>query len=217
MEGQTLQPTAPWSPPAEFATRLPLTIAVVADTHVPDRFEHLHPHLLSALRDHHPDLILHAGDICTPEVLKTLATVAPVVAVRGNRDWAFQNILPWQCDFTLGGVPIALLHGHGSWRTYFLDKWQHLLNGYQLERYRQRLLALAPTAQVIVFGHTHRPVAEWYQERLFLNPGSASTGVKPDYLPSFGVLHIQSPKQIRAIIHHLPPFPHRGMNKIPKR
>lgn len=215
MEGQTLQPTAPWSPSTELATRLPLAIAVVADTHVPDRFEHLHPHLLPALSDYQPDLILHAGDICIPEVLKTLATVAPVVAVRGNRDWAFQNTLPWQREFTLGGVTVALMHGHGSWRTYVLDKWQYLFNGYQLERYRQRLLTLAPTAKVIVFGHTHRPVAEWYEGRLFFNPGSAGTGVKPDYLPSFGVIHIQTPEQIQATIHHLPPFPRRGANNNP--
>ncbi len=147
--------------------------------------------------------------------LKTLATVAPVVAVRGNRDWAFQNTLPWQREFILGGVTVALMHGHGSWRTYVLDKWQYLLNGYQLERYRQRLLNQAPTAQVIIFGHTHRPIAEWYQGRLFLNPGSAGTGVRPDYLPSFGVLHIRSPEQIHATIHHLPPFPRRGVTGKP--
>ncbi|WP_299026492.1 metallophosphoesterase family protein [uncultured Thermanaerothrix sp.] len=210
MEGQILQPIGPWTPPLEFSTRLPLTIAIVADTHVPDRFKHLHPQLLSTLRRHNPDLILHAGDICAPKVLRTLATLAPVVAVRGNRDWAFQNILPWKRDFTLGGVMITLTHGHGSWRTYLLDKWQYLFNGYQPERYRRRLLALAPTARVIIFGHTHRPIVEWYQERLFLNPGSASAGVKPNDLPSFGVLRIQSPEQVSASIYPLPPFPRWG-------
>lgn len=215
MQGQIHHPPMPWSPPPELAARLPLTVAVVADTHVPDRFEQLHPHLLPALHSYHPDLILHAGDICIPEVLKTLTTVASVVAVRGNRDWAFQNTLPWQREFTLGGVTVALMHGHGSWRTYVLDKWQHLLNGYQLERYRQRLLNQSPNAQVIIFGHTHRPVAEWYQGRLFLNPGSAGTGVRPDYLPSFGILHIRSPEQIHATIHHLPPFPRRGVTGKP--
>lgn len=203
-------PSFAWSPPEEFTHRVPLSVVVLADTHVPDRFERLHPMLLSTLESHTPDLILHAGDICVPDVLNRLATLAPVVAVRGNRDWAFRDSLPWKRDFILGGVRIALLHGHGSWPAYFLDKWQYLLNGYQLERYRQRVLDLAPEAQVVIFGHTHRPAVEWHQGRLFLNPGSASSGVQPDQSPSFGVLQIAGPAQVRATIHHLPTVPRKG-------
>ena len=68
-------------------------LGVVADTHIPDRVRSLHPDLLPGLKAANAEVILHAGDICSPVVLAELSQVAPVVAVRGNRDWA----LPVHC------------------------------------------------------------------------------------------------------------------------
>ncbi|MFZ3078594.1 MAG: metallophosphoesterase family protein, partial [Bellilinea sp.] len=70
-------------------------LGVVADTHIPDRVRSLHPDLLPGLSAAKVEAILHAGDICSPAVLAVLSQVAPVVAVRGNRDWAFAGTLPW--------------------------------------------------------------------------------------------------------------------------
>ena len=59
-------------------------VGVIADTH-----GLLRPEALEALQSSR--LILHAGDIGTPDVLEALARIAPVVAVRGNVDkgpWA---------------------------------------------------------------------------------------------------------------------------------
>jgi len=55
------------------------TIGVISDTH-----GLLRPEALDALRGF--DLILHAGDIGSPDILPALATIAPVIAVRGNID-----------------------------------------------------------------------------------------------------------------------------------
>jgi len=187
-----------------FEGRWPVLLAVLADTHVPDRFETLHPDLIPALSEQQPDLILHAGDICAPSVLKALEQVAPVIAVRGNRDWAFAGILPWIRVLEIAGTAIALMHGHGTWATYFLDKWHYLLKGYRFERYQGRAMRFVPDARVFIFGHTHRPVIEWRDGRLFFNPGSASLGVQPDGAPSFGLLQIQDDGEIAAELVPLP-------------
>src|SRR5262249_12300380 len=97
-------------------------------------------------------LILHAGDIGTPEVLDGLRTLAPVVAVRGNNDkgeWA-TRIREFEV-IRVGSVSIHMLHD-------------------------LKELKLSPAAKkmdVVVSGHSHRPAIDRREGVLFLNPGSA--------------------------------------------
>ncbi len=164
-----------------------LTMGVVADTHVPDRLRNLHPGLLPALRAAGVARILHAGDVCAPVVLDELATVAPVTAVRGNRDLTLRH-LPLVQRLDVEGVPLALTHGHGGFWNYLRDKWRYMRDGYRFERFQYLLPHLAPWARVIVFGHTHYPENVWDNDRLLFNPGSA--GWNPLFpRPSYGLLH----------------------------
>jgi hypothetical protein len=65
-----------------------LRIGLVSDTH-----GLLRPEVRDFLRG--SDHIVHAGDICMPEVLDALAAIAPVTAVRGNNDrGAWADALP---------------------------------------------------------------------------------------------------------------------------
>lgn len=102
-------------------------IAVLADTHVPDRVPALKPAFLDSLKDVKPDLIVHAGDICTKSVLDALNAIAPVIAVRGNRDFLLRKIVPKVAKFEQYGVPIAVMHGHIDFITYWLDKFLYVL------------------------------------------------------------------------------------------
>jgi len=164
-----------------------LTIGVVSDTHIPDRTRWLHPELVPALRQARVSAILHGGDISVPRVLETLQEVAPVTAVRGNRDWAFAGQLPWEQRLEFGGVPVALVHGHGTWSRYLWDKLQFMTSGYDLRRYQRTWRSLTE-ARVIIFGHTHRAENHWQDGRLWFNPGSAcSRGY-----PSFGLLRFSA-------------------------
>lgn len=181
----------------------PLRIGVVADTHVPDRVDGLHPNLLKELRTRQVDLILHAGDISAPEVLTELEQVAPVKAAFGNRDWAFKDHLPWVHRLEIGGTAFALMHGHGSWWHYFWDKWIYVAQGYQLKRYQKLVVKAAPEAHVIVFGHTHHAENVWVGGQLLFNPGSASRGFRRSDLPSYGILELSEPGQIRGEIIQL--------------
>lgn len=123
----------------------PLRIGVVADTH-----GLLRPQALAALAG--SDLVLHAGDVGSPEVLAGLARLAPVHAVRGNTDsgpWA--DALPDAERIEVGGVSLYLLHDLAT-------------------------LALDPAAArlaAVVFGHSHRPLADDRGGVLLFNPGSA--------------------------------------------
>jgi Predicted phosphoesterase len=100
-----------------------LTVGVIADTHIPDRARELHPLIIPALLEAKVDLILHAGDISGRGVLEELGKVAPVIAVRGNRDWQFMNTLPLLQKVELANVPVVLMHGHGGYVNYLKDKF----------------------------------------------------------------------------------------------
>jgi putative phosphoesterase len=165
----------------------------------------LHPNLLSTLRAANLDCILHAGDISTKPVIAALGEVAPVEIARGNRDWSFREKNGWVNHLELGGVPVALMHGHGSWKNYLIDKVIYMLHGqeYRFERYQPVLLRAGKNARVIVFGHTHHAENFWIGNQLIFNPGSASFGFRQRVNPSWGILKIYPGGQVEGEILEL--------------
>lgn len=122
-----------------------MRIGVISDTH-----GLLRPQALAALAG--SELILHAGDIGSPEVLSALQALAPVVAVRGNNDTApWAQALPETSIVEAGGRRFHLLH---DLKTLALDP-------------------LAAGFDAVVSGHSHKPLIEQREGLLYLNPGSA--------------------------------------------
>ena len=177
---------------------VPYTVGVLADTHVPDRARQLNRTILDAFQHAGVQAILHAGDISIQAVLDQLSEIAPVSAVRGNRDWVSLSHLPPSRLLTLQGVQVGLTHGHGRFKEYFLDRMYYMANGYHLERFQPRVMAGFPQAQVIIFGHVHRPVNHWVGEQLVFNPGSAHFPEPKSAAPSIGLLHIFPGGRIKA-------------------
>lgn len=179
-----------------------LTLGVVSDTHVPDRVRGLHPALLDGLRRQQVDVILHAGDISSRRVLQELESVAPVYAVRGNRDLLMNLFypLPGQLAFEINGVSLKMIHGQGNFLTYIKDKWYYMWVGYRLERYTAYLLNTIPDASVVVFGHTHRPVNFWKQDVFLFNPGASGQPTRAGLKPTFGVLRISADARVESEI-----------------
>ena len=122
-----------------------MIVGVISDTHGLMR-----PQALDALAG--SELILHAGDIGSPEVLEALRQISPVVAVRGNNDKG-----PWAQELAdaeiveADGVFFYVLHDAAQ---LDLDPW-------------------AAGFGAVVSGHSHRPMVEERKGVLYLNPGSA--------------------------------------------
>jgi putative phosphoesterase len=129
-------------------------VLVLADTHLKEGQLGRLPQVVWHLADE-ADLILHAGDVVDGALLEALAERAPVHAVRGNNDAALAE-LPDEVLVDVAGVRIALTHDSGARRGR-----------------EPRLFRRFPDADVVVFGHSHQPVAEWSQHgQLLFNPGS---------------------------------------------
>jgi putative phosphoesterase len=178
------------------------TIGVLSDTHVPDRRRQLDPRIIKCFQIASVDLIFHAGDISTQAVLDQLNEIAPVRAVRGNRDWMMLGHLPNALTMEINGARLALVHGHGSLVDYVRDRLQYYLHGFQIERYLPRLLASFPASQAIIFGHIHRPLNRTINAQLIFNPGSAHVP-DPPYRPSVGIIQISPGGEIQARIVQL--------------
>ena len=168
-----------------------ITLGIIADTHIPDRKRELNPVVLEVFRNGKVGAILHAGDISTASVLSTLEEIAPVYAVRGNRDWVALKHLPANRLLTFNGVQVGITHGHGNLRHYLIKRVEYVLKGYHVEMFLPAVRAQFPTADVIVFGHTHRPYIQREGSCLILNPGSPHVPEGKETPPSVALLHIQ--------------------------
>ncbi len=168
--------------------RYPYRVVVLSDTHVPDRQPRLPGSVLEVLRQQNPDRIFHCGDISTPEVIQQLATIAPLTAVLGNRDFIFRLDLPLDVRFEIGGVKCALTHGQGSAWRYFKDKLKYLSTGYDFDRYRHYFEVDFPDAELVIFGHTHTPVNIQVGEKRYFNPGATYPCSANDFKPCIGCI-----------------------------
>ena len=121
-------------------------VGIISDTH-----GYLDAQAVKSLKG--VDLIVHAGDIDTPEVLNLLKEVAPVTAVRGNMDrgpWA--NELPTTELISVDRTMLFALHD---------------LNRLDLD-------PSAAGIHAVIHGHSHRPHMQTKNGVVFINPGSAS-------------------------------------------
>ena len=132
-----------------------MRVAVLADTHAPRRWKSCPPQVAAHLRG--ADLILHAGDVCTADVLDELAAYAPVRAVRGNNDGP--DVAAWGApetlEFDLDGLRVAMIHDSGP-------------SAGRPARLRRRF----PAADLVVFGHSHIPLDHAGNGQRIFNPGS---------------------------------------------
>ena len=132
-----------------------MLVALISDTHIAGprrRLPEMCVELISA-----SDLVVHAGDFVTEEVLDELEAIGPPVeAVYGNVDApGLRQRLPAEKLVELPGVALGLVHDAGP-------------AAGRLERLRRRF----PTAAAAVFGHSHMPLHERGEGFQIFNPGS---------------------------------------------
>ena len=154
-------------------------VGVLSDTHLPYRMQRLPDEVFHIFQG--VDLIIHAGDVDRIEYLNDLAALAPLHAVRGNPHLADLSDggrdLPSDLSLTIAGYNIVINHGGWSGLWSVAGDWfvESIVRpgGYRLNaRIADRLARLYPQADVIVFGHTHRPYQAWHSGTFVLNPGA---------------------------------------------
>ena len=179
--------------------------AVLADTHVSDRMPALTPQLLDAIGGASPEAIFLAGDLSKPEVMTTLAQVAPVYAVQGNQDWLRGNHLPKELWFEVNNVHILLTHGHVNMALYMLNYLRLLLTGQKmsLRSIEQRLAKRYPQANLVIYGHTHFQVYHQLGQQWFLNPGAAYPHKLNGHHIEYALLEISAQGEIHVELRHL--------------
>jgi putative phosphoesterase len=134
-----------------------MLIAVISDTHLPRGARRLPEACVERIAG--ADLLLHAGDFSTLEVLRELEGIGPpVLGVHGNVDSAdLRRLLPEERVLVAEGARIAMVHDAGP-------------RGGRLERMRRRF---GDRADVVVFGHSHLPLHDEAPDGFqIFNPGS---------------------------------------------
>lgn len=145
-----------------------MRLGVISDTH-----GLLRPEVFEIFQG--VDHIVHGGDVGPQAILEELAALAPVTAVYGNTDeWDLRGRLPQVATLELDGFTIVVTHG---------DQFGSPTPA--------KLQAAFPDAEIIVFGHTHRPLLTLVDVVVtVMNPGGA--GPRRFNLPaSVGILELE--------------------------
>ncbi len=159
-----------------------MRLGIIADTH-----GLLRPEVFEVFRD--VDRIIHAGDIGPLDLLTELEAIAPVLAVYGNTDgFDIRARVPAVLQARIEGLDFVVLHGDqlGSPTP-------------------EKAQAAYPTADVIIYGHTHRPLLTTVDLVVtVMNPGGA--GARRFDLPaSVGIMELEAGLPPRARLVPLTP------------
>ncbi|HEY7193076.1 MAG TPA: metallophosphoesterase family protein [Gemmatimonadales bacterium] len=145
-----------------------MRLGVISDTH-----GMLRPQVFEIFRE--VDHILHGGDVGRSDLLVELRALAPVTAVYGNTDgFDLRKQLPQIAEVELDGFSIVVTHG---------DQFGSPTPAKLHEAF--------PSAEIIIFGHSHRPLLELVDKTItVMNPGGAGAprfGIPP----SVGILELE--------------------------
>lgn len=116
------------------------------------------------------DMVIHCGDVEGAEAVIMQAAGCPVHMVQGNND--FWSNMPREKEFSIGAYKVWLTHGH----NYYVSMNYEMIK----EEARNREI------DIVMCGHTHKPVIDIEEDVIVINPGSLSyprqEGRKPSYI-----------------------------------
>ncbi len=159
-----------------------MKVLIVSDTHRKNE------NFLKVLERVAPiDMLVHCGDIEGSEYLISQAAGCPVEMVVGNND--FFSDLPREKEFYIGKYKVWLTHGH----TYYVS----MGNEYLKEEARAR------SADIVMYGHTHRPVVDIEGGLVAVNPGSLTYPRQEGRRPSFVIMELDRKGEAHFTINYL--------------
>ncbi len=164
-----------------------LLIGLLSDTHIPQRTNEIPQVIIDDFKKKNVDYVFHMGDFVSYNVYEALIDTfgeKKVIAVLGNMDFdsKLKESLPEKLEFELFGHKILMLHGMGGPNII-------------IKRLIKKLDLLNSDYNIVIFGHTHRPVNEIHHDILFLNPGTTTPiDNKFTVISSYGYLRISKNK-----------------------
>ena len=160
-----------------------MKIGVISDTHIPDRAKVIPQVILDEFKK--VDMIIHAGDLIDLSVLRALRSACTDVrAVWGNMDpYEIRKKLTEKEIIKVANYKIGLTHGYGH-----PDKLIDLMT----EIFKD------DNVDLIIFGHSHKPVSEMKDNIFYFNPGSPTDKVFSPY-NSYGIIEITNKIEARIV------------------
>jgi len=146
-----------------------MKILIVSDTHKS------HKNLEKILEEIRPlDMLIHLGDTEGGEDYIAALAECPTHIIRGNND--FFTDLPQEEEFEVLGHHVFITHGH----YYYVALGEERLK----EEARQR------GADIVMYGHTHKPSLTRDADLITLNPGSVAYPRQEGRRPSYMVMEL---------------------------
>jgi putative phosphoesterase len=122
------------------------------------------------------DRVIHLGDVEGSEYVIQEAAGCPVDIVAGNND--FFSDLPSEKNLQIGQYNVMITHGH----RYYIGMGNEML----------KREAIAQGADIVMYGHTHRPVIDISPNIIAINPGSLSYPRQENHKPSYIIMEINA-------------------------
>ena len=133
------------------------------------------------------DMVIHCGDIEGSEYLIAESAGCPVQMVVGNND--FFSDLPREKEFHIGKYKVWLTHGHNYYVSMSNENLKH----------EARMRGV----DVVMYGHTHRPVVDIEDDIIAVNPGSLTYPRQDNRKPSYIIMDLDREGNAHFTIHHL--------------
>ena len=151
-----------------------MRILALSDSHIPVNAKNLPTRLLKEIEK--ADLLLHAGDFVSIDLLEGLKGLCKLKAVYGNMDsLEVRQVLPEKEIITVGKFKIGLIHGWGAPKTL-------------IDAIKAKFIKDSP--DIIIFGHSHLPENTVIDGVTYFNPGSPTDKIFSPY-NSFGIIEVE--------------------------
>lgn len=159
-----------------------MKVLIVSDTHRQDA------NLCRVLENvKELDLMIHLGDAEGSEDFFEAIADCPVEIISGNND--FFSRLPREKIINLGKYKVWLTHGHYYNVSFTYEK---IIKEAEYKN-----------ADIVMFGHIHRPVLEKHNNIMLVNPGSLSYPRQADRRPSYIIMQIDDDGEACFTINYI--------------
>lgn len=159
-----------------------MRVLIISDTHRQNN------NYLKVLSKVSPvDMVIHCGDAEGSEYLISESAGCPVEIVTGNND--FFSRLPKEREFQIGSYRIWLTHGH----NYYVSMGN--------ETIKQE--AIARGMDIVIYGHTHKPVIDIEDDIIAINPGSLTYPRQEGRRPSYILMDVNDAGEVFFNVYYL--------------